>query len=58
MPEFEVLESYVLFGERRFRVREKGSGIVFNVAASTEEEALEKAREMFSRVKADRVLKP
>ncbi|BAN90767.1 hypothetical protein [Aeropyrum camini] len=58
MPEFEILESYVLFGERRFRVRERGSGIVFNVAASNDEEALNKAREMFKRIKADRVLKP
>ena len=55
--EFEIIEDYLLLGERRFRVRVKGARIVFNVSASTPEEAVQKARELMERLRAERVLK-
>jgi len=48
--ELEVVESYTLLGERRWRIRVGGTRIVLNVAAPTREEALRKAEEMLSRV--------
>lgn len=54
---FEIVEEYVLLGEKRFRVKEVRSGIYFNVSASTRDEAIEKARSMFERIKADRVVR-
>jgi hypothetical protein len=44
--ELEVIESYKLMGEPRFRVRVKGTRMVINVHALNEEEALKKARKM------------
>lgn len=55
--ELEVVEEYILLGERRFRVRIKGTSIYVNVAASSPEEALEKARALLERLRAERVLK-
>ncbi|MCE4603250.1 MAG: hypothetical protein F7C08_00215 [Desulfurococcales archaeon] len=55
--EFEVVEKYVLQGERRFRVRVKGTRIVVNIAADSVEEAVEKARAILERVDAERVLR-
>ncbi|MCE4604828.1 MAG: hypothetical protein F7B20_07705 [Aeropyrum sp.] len=55
--EFEIIEEYLLLGQRRFRVRELGSGIVFNVSADSEEEAIVKARELYDKVRADRAVR-
>lgn len=55
--DLEIIEEYVLLGEKRFRVRVKGSQIVVNVTAGSREEALEKARMILERVGADKVLK-
>ncbi len=55
--EFEIIEEYLLLGERRFRVRVKGAMIVFNVSASSPEEAVEKARELMEKLRAERVLR-
>ena len=55
--ELEVVEEYVLLGERRFRIRVKGTNIYVNVAASSREEALSKALSMLEKLRADRVLK-
>ena len=55
--ELEVVEEYVLLGERRFRVRVKGTNLYVNVAASSREEALSKALSMLEKLRADRVLK-
>ncbi len=46
--ELEVVESYKMLGEPRFRVKVKGTNIVINVHASSEEEALKKAREILN----------
>lgn len=55
--DLEIVEEYILMGERRYRVKVKGAKLVVNVAAGSREEALRKAREILERVKADRVLK-
>jgi hypothetical protein len=55
--ELEVVEEYVLLGEKRFRVRVKGTKLYVNVAAGSREEALEKARSILEKVSADKVLK-
>jgi hypothetical protein len=46
--ELEIVEAYKLLGEPRFRVRVKGTKLVINVHALSEEEALEKARKIVS----------
>lgn len=43
MVEFEIVETYLLDGRRRFRLRVKGTRIVVNVEAEDEEEAVRKA---------------
>jgi hypothetical protein len=48
--ELEIVERYTLLGEERWRVRVRGTRIVVNVAASSPEEALERAREVLERV--------
>ena len=49
--EFEVVETYVLDGQRRYRLRVKGTNIVVNVAADTVEEAGEKAVKLLEKAK-------
>ncbi len=44
--ELEVLEEYSMAGEKRFRILVRGTNIILNVRADTEEEALSKAREL------------
>jgi len=41
--EFEVVETYLLEGRRRFRLRVKGTNIIVNVEAEDEEEAARRA---------------
>lgn len=47
---FEVVEEYVKHGMRRFKVRVKGTNLVFDVIADNVEEALKRAEEMARRV--------
>jgi len=54
--EFEILEEYELLGERRFRVRIKGTKIVLNVSAESNEEAIRKAKELVKKIKLDEVI--
>ncbi len=37
-----IVEKYVFLNEKRYRIRVKGTNIVFNVKADNDEEALEK----------------
>jgi hypothetical protein len=55
--DFEVIEEYVRHGSRRFRVLYKKVNVVFNVAAESVEEALDKARRMAERVSASGALR-
>lgn len=55
--DFRVVEEYVQHGRRRFRILYKKTNIVFNVAAESVEEALDKARRMAERVGVSRSLK-
>ena len=50
MVELEIIEEYLLEGERRYRVRVKGTRIVLNVGASSSEEALEKAMRLYEKI--------
>jgi len=54
--EFEILEEYELLGERRFRVRIKGTKIVLNVSAENNEEAIRKAKELVKKIRLDEVI--
>ncbi|MEB3779985.1 MAG: hypothetical protein GSR85_07130 [Desulfurococcales archaeon] len=55
--ELEVVEEYLLHGERRFKLRVKGSKITVNVAADSIDEAMEKARNILKKIRADRVIR-
>jgi len=48
--DLEILESYVFLGQSRYRVRLKGTNILFNVNAISDDEALEKALEMARKI--------
>ncbi|OYT41088.1 MAG: hypothetical protein B6U89_00200 [Desulfurococcales archaeon ex4484_58] len=43
---FRIIEKYVFLGDIRYRIAIIGTNIIFNVKASNEEEALEKASEI------------
>lgn len=55
--ELEVVETYELLGEKRYRVRVKGTIIYVNVAANSEDEAKMKAVEILKSMELDKVLK-
>jgi hypothetical protein len=46
----EVIEEYVFSGARRYKLRDKKTGVVISVSASSTEEAVEKAREILARI--------
>jgi hypothetical protein len=52
----ELIEEYMLHGERRFRLRVQGTRIVINVSASNIEEAMRKAYKMIERMGASKIL--
>ena len=54
--DFEVIEEYELMGEKRFRLRLRGTNIVFNVAAEDREKAVEKALEIARRLEIEKVI--
>jgi len=47
--EFEIVEVYLLDGQKRFRLRVKNTNIIVNVAAESPEEAGEKAAALLER---------
>lgn len=49
--DLEVIEEYVIEGQRRYRVRLKGTNIVVNVEAQNDEEALQKVAELMVKLK-------
>jgi len=54
--ELEILEEYELLGEKRFRVKIKGTKIVLNVSAENNEEAIKKAKELIKKIRLDEVI--
>lgn len=54
--ELKILEEYSMAGEKRFRVLVRGTNIILNVEADTEEEALSKARELAEKMGLPEVL--
>ena len=53
--EFELVEEYILHGDRRFRLRVKGTNIIVNVTGESLDEALSKAARMLERMKFERL---
>ncbi len=51
----EVVEEYELLGEKRYRLRIAGTSIYINVAASSQDEAFRKAREMIRDLELDKL---
>jgi hypothetical protein len=49
--ELEVVEEYVIDGVHRFKLKVKGSNIVFNVSAENLEEAVRKVIDMMKSLK-------
>ena len=49
--DLEIIEEYIIEGQRRYRVRLKGTNIVVNVEAQNEEEALRKVAELMVKLK-------
>lgn len=50
MVELEIIEEYYQINVKRYRIRVKGSKIIFNVTAESEHEAIDKARRMWERL--------
>ncbi len=51
--ELEIVEEYELLGEKRYRLRIKGTSIYLNVAADNPEKAVEKAIKMINDMRLD-----
>jgi len=47
----ELIEEYIIMGEHRFKLRLRGTNIVFNVSANSLEEAVSKAINMIKGLK-------
>lgn len=47
----EIIEEYIIEGQRRYRVKLKGTNIVVNVEAQSDEEALQKVAELMVKLK-------
>jgi len=54
--ELELVEEYELLGEKRYRLRIKGTSIYLNVAAETLEEAIDKAQQMIEEMQLDKLI--
>jgi len=48
--DLQIVERYYFLGEPRYRIIIRGTNIVFNVRADSDEEAYEKALEMIRRI--------
>ncbi len=55
--ELEIVEKYELLGEKRYRVRIKGTSIYLNVAANNEQEAINKANKMIKELSLDKLVR-
>ncbi len=55
--EFEVVEEYFLNGERRFRLKVRGTNLIVNVTADNVDEAASKAAGLLDKTKAYKLLK-
>jgi len=52
----EILEKYELLGEMRYRIRIKNTKIILNVTATSDNEALKKAKELINEIKLHEVI--
>ncbi|OYT59954.1 MAG: hypothetical protein B6U75_02755 [Desulfurococcales archaeon ex4484_217_1] len=51
MVELEIIEKYELLGETRYRVKIRNTKIILNISASTDREALNRAKELIKELK-------
>lgn len=56
MVKLEILEKYELLGEIRYRIRIKNTKIILNVTATSDNEALKKAKELINEIKLHEVI--
>lgn len=56
MVKLEILEKYELLGEMRYRIRIKNTKIILNVTATSDNEALKKAKELINEIKLHEVI--
>jgi len=56
MVELEIIEKYELLGETRYRVKIKNTKIILNISASTDREALNRAKELIKELKLYEVI--
>ena len=56
MIKLEILEKYELLGEMRYRIRIKNTKIILNVVATSDNEALKKAKELINEIKLHEVI--
>lgn len=56
MVKLEILEKYELLGEMRYRIRIKNTKIILNVSATSDNEALKKAKELINELKLYEVI--
>lgn len=56
MVKLEILEKYELLGEMRYRIRIKNTKIILNVVATSDNEALKKAKELINEIKLHEVI--
>lgn|GEM_PF-799942 len=54
--EFEIVEEYELLGEKRYRLRIKGTSIYINIAAENVNEALKKAESMVNELQLGKLV--
>ena len=54
--ELEIVEEYELLGEKRYRLRIKGTSIYINVAAENADEALKKAESMVNELQLGKLV--
>jgi len=47
----EIIEEYIIEGQRRYKIRLKGTNIIVNVEAQNDEEALRKVAELMVKLK-------
>lgn len=55
--ELEIVEKYELLGEKRYRLRIRGTSIYLNIAANNEEEAINKANKMIRELSLDKLVR-
>lgn len=51
--ELEIIDEYIIEGDHRYRIKVKGTKIILNISAKNSEEALEKAKKLFEKIRSN-----